>query len=127
MLATREDARLYRGQMTMVFDGYDSDPRELVDIPEVRTFLVEFDQQWPYWAYFFNQVDDTIKLYLSCICGVSYPGGGVVEIDSEKLRISLMQGFAGLNSVFERFGFSEDELEIASRGVIEMVEQAGLH
>ena len=126
LLATREDAWRYRGQMSMIFDGYDSDPRELVDIPEVRTFLLEFDQKWPFWAYFFNQVDDTIKIYLSCICGASYPGGGAVEIDTEKLRITLMHGFGELNSLFERFGFSEKELEITSRGVMEMVEQSGL-
>ena len=35
-LATREDAWRYRGQMTLVVDGYNDDPRELVDIPEVR-------------------------------------------------------------------------------------------
>lgn len=33
-LATREDAWLYRGQMTLVVDGYNDDPREFVDIPE---------------------------------------------------------------------------------------------
>ena len=38
-LATREDAWRYRGQMTLVVDGYNNDPRELVDIPEVRTLL----------------------------------------------------------------------------------------
>ena len=29
-LATREDAWLYRGQMTLVVDGYNNDSRELV-------------------------------------------------------------------------------------------------
>ena len=33
VLATREDAWLYRRQMTLVVDGYDDDPRELVDHP----------------------------------------------------------------------------------------------
>lgn len=32
--ATREDARLYRGQMSLVVSGYEDDPREIVDIPE---------------------------------------------------------------------------------------------
>jgi hypothetical protein len=32
-LATREDAWLFRGQMTLVVGGYNNDPRELVDIP----------------------------------------------------------------------------------------------
>ena len=64
-LATREDAWRYRGQMTLVVDGYNHDPRELVDIPEVRALLRNLEAEWPYWAYFFNQVDDSIKLLLS--------------------------------------------------------------
>lgn len=47
LLATREDAWLYRGQMTLVVDGYNNDPRELVDIPEVRTLLLGLESSWP--------------------------------------------------------------------------------
>ena len=63
-LAAREDAWRYRGQMTLVVDGDNNDPRELVDIPEVRTLLRGLESSWPQWAYFFNQVDDSIKLLL---------------------------------------------------------------
>ena len=51
-LATREDAWLCRGQMTLVVDGYNNDLRELVDIPEVRTLLRGLESSWPQWAYF---------------------------------------------------------------------------
>lgn len=122
-LASRDDAWLYRGQMTLVIDGYDNDPRELVDIHQVRVFLRRLDEEWPYWAYFFNQVDDTIKLYLSCLCGTDFPGGGAVELDTKKLQEVLMDGFTVMNSVFDRFSFPESELETQSRGVIEMIEQ----
>ena len=47
MLANREDALRYRGQMTLVIDGYDNDARALVDIHEVRVFLRKLDQEWP--------------------------------------------------------------------------------
>ena len=50
-LATREDAWLYRGQMTLVVDGYNNDSRELVDIPEVRTLLRGLESSWPQWAF----------------------------------------------------------------------------
>ena len=81
-LATREDAWLYRGQMTLVVDGYNNDPRELVDIPEVRTLLRGLESSWPQWAYFFNQVDDSIKLLLSCVAGSRFLGRGAVEMDT---------------------------------------------
>jgi len=82
-LATREDAWRYRGQMTLVIDGYNSDPRELVDIPEVRTLLRGLEDSWPEWAYFFNQVDDSIKLLLSCVAGRRFLGRGAVEMDAD--------------------------------------------
>lgn len=124
-LATREDAWLYRGQMSLVVDGFNEDSRELVDIPEVRDFLRALDRDWPYWAYFFNQVDDSIIIFMSCLCGACYPGGGAVEIDVDKLGEFLMRGFAGMNSVFEKYDFPEKELESMSRGFAEVIEQAG--
>ena len=125
-LATREDTWLYRGQMTLVVDGYNEDPRELVDIPQVRTFLRTFDRQWPYWPFFFNQVDDSIKILASCVCGADFPGGGAVEIDSHRLRDFLMRGFGGMNSLFDKHGFPEKELEAISQGVLEVIQQAGI-
>lgn len=125
-LATREDAWLYRGQMTLVVDGYNEDPRELVDIAEVRSLLQALGQQWPYWAFFFNQVDDSIKLLGSCVCGARFPGRGAVEIDGNKVANFLRHGFDGMNTVFEKFGFPEDELESMSRGLVEVIEQAGM-
>lgn len=125
-LATREDARRHRGQMTLVVDGYDDDPRELVDIPEVRALLRRLEAQWPYWAYFFNQVDDSVKLLLSCAAGSRFLGRGAVEMDPVAVSHALAHGIGGMNEVFERFGFPEDELEQASRGLAELIEQAGM-
>jgi len=125
-LATREDAWLYRGQMVLSVDGYNDDARELVDIPEVRAFLRKLDLEWPYWGFFFNQVDDSIKLLGSCVCGTSFPGRGMVEIDAGKLGDFLNRGFSGMNFIFEKHGFPENELEIMSRGLVEVIEQAGM-
>ena len=125
-LATREDAWLYRGQMTLVVDGYNKDPRELVDILEVRTILCQFEAAWPYWAYFFNQVDDSIKLVLSCVAGRRFLGRGAVEMDAELVAAALARGFCGMNTIFERFGFPDSELEKMSNGVVEVLQQAGM-
>ena len=125
-LATREDAWLYRGQMTLVVAGYNNDSRELVDIPEVRTLLRGLESSWPQWAYFFNQVDDSIKLLLSCVAGSRFLGRGAVEMDAELVAAALGRAFGGMNMVFERFGFPEDELEKMSNGLVEVLQQAGM-
>ena len=124
-LANREDAWLYRGQMTLIVAGYDNDPRELVDIPEVRFLLRALETSWPQWAYFFNQVDDSIKLLLSCVAGSRFLGRGAVELDADLVAAALGRVFGGKNMVFERFGFPEDELEKMSNGLVEVGQQAG--
>lgn len=125
-LATREDAWRYRGQMTLVVDGFNDDPRELVDIPQVRSLLRGLEAEWPYWAFFFNQVDDSIKILLSCVAGSRFLGNGAVEMDASRVGAALARGFNGMNEVFERFGFPESELELMSRGLVEVLEQAGM-
>ena len=125
-LAAREDAWRYRGQMTLVVDGYDNDPRELVDIPEVRTLLRGLESSWPQWAYFFNQVDDSIKLLLSCVAGSRFLGRGAVAMDADLVASALGRAFDGMNMVFDRFGFPEHELETMSNGLVEVLQQAGM-
>lgn len=125
LLASREDCWLYRGQASLVVEGYEDDPRELVDILEVRLFLRDFSVQWPYWAFFFNQLDDSIILLGSCVCGRSYPGDGAVEMDFEKIKQFLLDGFEGMSELFKKHGFPDDELEKQSRGLIAVIGQAG--
>ena len=49
-----------------------------------------------------------------------------MEIDTDRLRDFLMRGFAGMNSLFDKHGFPEKELETISHGVIEVIQQAGI-
>ncbi len=82
---------------------------------------------WPYLAFFFNHVDDSIIILGSCVCGSNYPGGGAVQIDAAKLKKWLLEGFSIINEVFDKHGLPESEKEIFTRGLQEVVEQAGFH
>ncbi len=119
--ASREDAWKYRGQMTLVVSGYDDDPRELVDMAEVRSLLVALVEQWPYWGFFMNQVDDSIRILASCYCGVEFPGGGAALIDPQRIRPFMNLAFAGMNTLFDQHGFPEHELEAMSLGLAQLL------
>ena len=121
--ASREDAWLYRGQMSLVVDGYNEDPRELVDIPEVRSLLKRLAAEWPYWGFFFNQVDNSIRILGSCCCGVEFLGRGAVVIDQDLLADFLNQAFAGMNALFDKHGFPESDLEAMSLGLADILMQ----
>lgn len=116
---TREDASLYRGQISLHVDGYESDVRELVDIPEVRAFLRRLAEQWPYWAYFLCQLDHSLLLLVSCAAGAEFPGRGAVVPDPVRFPAVLQQGFDGMNELWDRFQFPEVENEQHTHGVLE--------
>ncbi len=119
--ATREDAWLYKGQMSLVVDGYNDDSRELVDIPEVRRLIQRLADAWPYWGFFLNQVDDSIKIFAACCCGTRYPGQGAVVIDQASLVSLLTKGFDGMNELFDKHNFPESELEAMSNGLVDLL------
>ena len=54
------------GSLVFGVDGYDSDPRELHVIPEVRRFYAAFHEAWPYWLYFCNLDQDGLKMIVCC-------------------------------------------------------------
>jgi len=123
LMASRENVILYRQQASLVFEGWDDDPRELVDIPEVRAFVKAMVVRWPQWAFFFNQLDPCIPLWISCLVGESFPGGGAVEINVNLLRQVIHQALSGMNAIYDLHALSEHDLEIQSMGFIEVIEQ----
>lgn len=116
---SREDVALYRGQISLHVAGYDDDPRELVDIPEVRAFLRRLADGWPYWAYFLCQVDHSLLLLASCAAGGEFPGNGSVIPDPKRFPLLLQAGFDGMNELWDRFGFLESENEAHTKGLLE--------
>lgn len=50
-----------------------------------------------------------------------------MQIDAAKLKKWLLEGFSIINEVFDKHGLPESEKEIFTRGLQEVVEQAGFH
>ena len=54
-LLERDAATKFCERVDLCCSGYDSDSRELWEIPEVRAFVQKLDQQFPYWCYFLSR------------------------------------------------------------------------
>lgn len=67
--------------------------------------------------FFLNQLDHTINLWVACLCGDEFPGGGQVQIDVQKLRELLVHGFVGMNALFLKHHFPEENLRVQSEGL----------
>ena len=64
-------------------------------------------------------------LLLLSVCGTTYPGRGQVVIDVDKLGAFMKDGFEGLNELFEKFGFPENDLIQMTDNIAEYIQRAG--
>ena len=54
--------------MTFFFSGYDDDPRETAEIPEIRAWFSELTGEFPYWLHFIEKEGDTMFHVLRLLC-----------------------------------------------------------
>jgi hypothetical protein len=60
----------YREALLFQAGGYDSDPREIAEIPEVRAYFKKLIQVWPHWLWYLCQGNGGIGLLLTLLCKV---------------------------------------------------------
>ena len=119
-----EYAWAYKGRLSWMIRGYDSDPRELYEISEVCHYLRALDAEWPFWLFFFNQADESIKLVAMCLASTIEVAPGAAHIDSDGLKHFLERGFAAINYLFDAYKLPESENEVLSMGVSQILENS---
>ena len=67
----RSSAMSAEGAVTLVFHGYDDDPREIEAIPEVREWFSKLFAAWPYWSFFASRIDQIVPLVLTLLLASS--------------------------------------------------------
>ncbi|MBF0235188.1 MAG: chlororespiratory reduction 6 domain-containing protein, partial [Desulfamplus sp.] len=60
-------ARSFKEKVDISFYGYDHDPRELYQIPEVSAYIHKLDAQFPYWLYFLSKHLQGLRAILYCL------------------------------------------------------------
>ena len=122
----RSSSMSAEGSVTLVFDGYDDDPRELESIPEVREWFAKLFEAWPYWSFFANRIDQTVPLVLTLLLPGEQVAGepGMVgwTFDLDELKPLLFAMFGYQNELIERLEISEEVNQRASRDFLEAVQ-----
>ena len=123
----RTSALRAEGAVTLLFEGYDTDPRELESIPEVRAWFKTLFNAWPYWSFFANRTDQTVALVMTLLL----PGEQVVgeepgmvgwSFDLDALRPLLLEMFGFQNALIEELDIGEDVNERSSNDFVEAVQ-----
>jgi len=83
-LPTGRRLRTMMDSMVFVVDGWNHDPREVYEIPEVRRFYRQFQAAWPYWFFFCNLDQDGLKPMVYCCLE------NLVAVQKEKDRENIV-------------------------------------
>ena len=124
LAADRHAALEFSGRISLVVDGYNDDPRELFEIPEVRTYIKRLDEAWPHWFFFLSQADESIKVLESCLCETIEVVPGVTSVDMDQLERSLARHFGAMYHLGESLNLPEAVCEEVAEGILGMFRNA---
>jgi hypothetical protein len=117
----REIAVGFQGRVEIYIHGYDEDPRELYDIPEVLTFLRKIDQIWPYWMLYQFGHGDWLKVLAVCLGAAVRDTDGQVRIEGRVMNVLIDRWFVALNELSHRFALTHAINKEASERAIRLL------
>lgn len=105
--------RKFEGKLSFVFFGYDNDPRELSEIADVKCFMKNLIEEWPYWFHFLDRRGSQISTLLLLYCKVTKvkPVSGAVGFEVENAKefeSMIFKMFEGMNTLHDCYGISEE-------------------
>lgn len=118
MTDTREAAMRFRENLLINVTGYEHDLRELVEIPEVRSFFTQLTLRWPHWMWFLCRNAGAIPMLMGFLCKVQVHRRGdrvaMEFIDRQELGVKMLDLFERGNAMFTAFGITAEESRISA-------------
>jgi hypothetical protein len=96
-----------RERIDFAWEGFDNDPRELWEIPEVVAFVKDLNDRWPCALYFMTRQGHGLQVMQFCLLAASAVGSptdgkGTVRVTGPGIgRLLEESWFPGLNQVCE--------------------------
>lgn len=119
---TRESSMRYRESLVFMVLGYDDDPRELAEIPEVRAFFSRLVQEWPHWLWFLARNMGAIALLMSLLCTIkihrSTNNSGTEFVNPTQLGQVLDDLFQRGNAMFDAHGISDEMAKASAQSAV---------
>ncbi len=98
-----------RGKLALTVDGYNDDPREIYEIPEVRRFLKTLHSHWKYWFFFANEICSTLSVVLNSVVAAKKLSQNTSQVEADSFNQFYSECASACNELFDKFGFPEEE------------------
>ena len=108
----------FEGSMTITFEGYEDDPRELFEIPEVCKFMRNLDNQFPYWSYLADLETDTLETITKLLCN---------SVTNDEFYKYMTKMGHDLGQWAASYGIPFSKIEKRAKNIVQYYERIGLH
>lgn len=108
MIDSKDNVERYRESVVFQVFGFDQDPRELCEIPEVRRYFERLTNDWGHWLWFLKRDHAFVRTLLSLVtpCSVVRQGDrlGIDFYDSNALHRTLNHLWGRTAIVLDQYG-----------------------
>ena len=110
LLESSDTARAFVERVDIAFHGYDQTNQELFEIPEVRNFVCELDQQFPFWLFFLSKRHVGLQCLLFCFLPPFLTEAGRAKVFPERISQLLTNRWGpAMGQMCEYVGYSETQ------------------
>lgn len=81
LLVDPATARRFCGAVEVAVDGYNHDPREIYEIPEVRAYMRDLDDDFPFLPFFLSRHTGTLRMLAFCLLPTERVAAGQIRVD----------------------------------------------
>jgi len=116
-LLVPEVARRVQEQLFFGIRGYEDDPKDLWEFPEVRMWMQDLNAEFPYWFYFMDLGPrSTLSFVAFSLCRYEkVPGGKVIPL--AELQHFLHSGFIAMNLLCKQIGENPEWINQRSKEI----------
>ena len=122
LISSPDMATTYKEKIDIAFHGYDTDSRELFEVPEVRDYVHKLDEKFPFWLYFLSKKHLGLQALLFCFLPPYLTEEAKTEIYPQKIDELLTKcWFPAMNHIVDFVGMSEKENEVMTERAIRYI------
>lgn len=115
LISSPETACKWFERVDIAIDGYNETREELFEIVEVRNFVQELDDEFPFWLFFLSKRDTGLQCIAYCFLPPFLTQSAKAEIFPQQLDSLLSKRwFPAMNQLCDWVGMQEDDIEMLS-------------
>ncbi len=115
LISSPETARKWFERVDIAIDGYNQTREELFEIVEVRNFVQELDDEFPFWLFFLSKRDTGLQCIAYCFLPPFLTQAAKAEIFPQQLDSLLSKRwFPAMNQLCDWVEMQEDDIEMLS-------------